>query len=167
MSLPIREATEADLVFVVKSWIDSYKTAHTAGPVAIEDWPTVMPPVFRKILAREGVTVLVAYHDKATTTKADIMGWLAYERGFSVPTKFKVRGRQVTKMQTSDRPLIHYFYTKQHYRRLTVWSQLMQHAGIDFDEPMYLSCKTGTLPKLPLTRAEFEPLIAKHPKEKR
>lgn len=155
MSLATRQATPADLVFVVHSWARSYRDSHKAGLEQVADFMQTQPPILRKILSRPGARVLVAYEQAATSTKADIYGWLAYERGFEIP-------RQGV-MEQPDCPLVHYFYVKQPYRRLGVWAQLMKAAGIALDRHMYLTCETSVLLDLPLPRTTFNSNIARNP----
>lgn len=165
--IAIRPATEADLVFVVESWQESYQHADCAGLITVEDWPDIMRGQLRKVIGREGMVVLVAYHPKATPGLADVMGWLAYERDYLIPLKRKVGGRHRREMVKCDWPLVHYCFVKQGYRRpFGVAKALLKAAGIDRAEPMHISCRTGVVNKLGLTRAKFDPKIARHTRAK-
>lgn len=163
MSLAIRQATEADLVFVVHSWAKSYKKSHKSGLEQFRDYMQTQPVILRKILNRPGARVLVAYETNAKTTKADISGWLAYERGFEREVKRFEAGKMQKVMEQPQWPLVHYFYVKSHYRRLGIWTRLMREASIKLDDPMFLTCETGVLSELPLPRKMFDSSIARHP----
>lgn len=146
-ALAYRRAGEQDLVFVLDSWLDSYRTAHAAGLIAMEDWRVVMGPQIRKLLQRPGAEVIVAYKPKEASGRADLYGWIAVEGGLAEPH-------------------VHYCYVKQPYRRMGIARGLMASAGIEPEGRFRYSCKTGVVsalkPKIP--RARWAPLVARFPK---
>ena len=165
MSISTRHATDADRAFVLDSWLRSYRMSKHAGLIAMTDWPSVMGPQLRRILERSGCSTTVAFFDDATPGVADLAGWIAVERGFEVQVRKKVRGRTVKGFAPSASPLIHYCYIKSHYRaRFGIEHRLIAAADIDPTQLVYMSCMTSTLRDLPLTRVQFEPLIARFPR---
>ena len=102
MTPPIeyRRAGADDLVFVVESWVSSYKTAHAAGILSItpldvacptcgagvpHDFAAVMKHTVRAILARPGVEVWVVA-DPSAAPPNDLHGHLVVERGANLPS---------------------------------------------------------------------------------
>lgn len=138
----VRAADETDLRFVLHSWLDSYKFSHAAGLIAVADWRAVMEPQVRRILARAGVSVLVAHHP-VTDRTADVYGWVALESYRNIP-------------------LVHYVYVKQAYRRMGVAAELLLAAGVHPSDRFYYTCRTAVVGKLDLPRAQWRPLIARH-----
>ena len=68
------------MAFVRESFLDSFRTAHTAGMIAMEDWDEVMGKQWEKALARPGVQIWVAYHPYEPDPLADLYGFLAVEK---------------------------------------------------------------------------------------
>ena len=168
MSIPIREATETDMRFVIKSWADSMRDSLDAGHVSTEDWYDIMPTVYRKITEREGCHVLVAWIPGVTEGIADVVAWLCYERGFSVPVRVRDRGRTRKKWVQPDAPLIHYALTKRNARGDGLQRMLLREAGIDTAQSFYYSCKPKTLTMSKLPRhAIYDSKICRYPKERK
>lgn len=146
-SIAYRPAKPADRRFVEESFLDSFRAAHAAGLVAMDNWREVMGPEIARILARPGARTVVACSPGAEGTKADIYGWLTVEDGH-------------------DRPLIVYAYTKHAYRRLGIMRGLLAHAGIDPAQPIYFAAKTGAAAKLTrrlFADATWKPLLVRFP----
>ena len=143
-ALAYRPAADQDRDFVINSWLYSYRTAHAAGLIAMGDWPAVMVPQLEKILARPGASVIVAHRPGEEDSRADIYGWIATETGH-------------------ERPLVHYCYVKQPYRRLGIARGLMAASGVG-DDFMY-SCKTAIASKVShrIPRARWSPLVVRFP----
>ena len=133
----------SDRVFVIRSWIDSYRTAHSAGMIAMRDWIDVMAPQVERVLARRGCRVWVAHHGDAEPG-ADLYGWLAAE--------------------TAADPLVHYCYVKQAYRRMGIARGLLRLAEIDPTRRFRYSCKTGVVSKLgaQIPYAVWTPLVVRY-----
>lgn len=138
--IAIRQATDSDRRWVISSWLDSYRTAHTAGLIAMSRWKAVMTPELESILDRPGCAVLVAY-TPGDDPDTDGLGWLCHE-GHAPP-------------------LLHYVYVKQPYRRLGIAGTLLRRAGIDPARTLLYSCKTPVVSRLHLPLARFNPLIAR------
>lgn len=134
--------------FVIESFLSSYRTAHTAGLIQMEDWHSVMEPQVTKLLEREGVTTHVAYHPGETDHIADLYGWLAAESGH-------------------DRPMVHYVYVKHHYRNKGIATGLFAAAKIDPKETFYICTKTAASARLghKTPCAKWDPLRARFPKK--
>jgi hypothetical protein len=149
-NIAYRRATAADMAFVVDSLLDSFRTSHAAGLIAMGDWKVVMTRQVALLFARPGVEIHVAYHPGDTDHIADVYGWLALER--SPPT-----------------PMVLYAYTKQAYRRLGIARSLFKAAGLEPTGPWEYAAKTGLvtklLPKMP--NAKWNPLRARFPPKPR
>lgn len=166
MSLKIRSATEQDLRMVVATWSDSFRLTHAAGLIAVDDWRDVMEAQIRKVLARPGVTTLVAYHPGETDGRRDLYGWLAVERDYLVPTHTRVNGRWVDQVVASWCPLVHYAYTLRDYREHGVQRALWRAANVDPAAEFFYTCRTPAVSRVAhkILRAQWKPLIARFPK---
>lgn len=163
--LEYRLANEADRKFLVGSWVDSYRTSHAAGMISMDDWDAVMAPQVKKVLARDGVLVHVAYAP-AELEGNDLYGWVAVERDYHIPTARKVSGRRV--LADAHSPLVHYVFVKQPYRRMGIARGLLRAAGVSTDDEFLYSCRTAVIGKLAsqIPKARWAPLVARHPKNK-
>lgn len=144
MSLAYRRAAAGDETFVVYSWCASFRSSHTAGLIAMDDWRAVMEPQIRKVLSRPGGEVWVAYHPGETDHVADLYGWLAVERGHALP-------------------LVHYVYVKSPFRKHGIARGLFAAAGVDPAAPFFYTCKTYVVHELRhlIPAARWQPLIAR------
>ena len=147
MSLAYRPAEPPDIVFVVSSWLSSFRGAHAAGLINMADWPQVMTPQIQQVLNRPGCQTYVAYAPNERDHISDLYGWMACE-------------------PDNDVPLVHYVYIKRAYRKMGIARGLMATAGIDPYEPYAYTCKTATLnslrQKMPFAR--WSPLTARYDK---
>lgn len=165
--LAYRPATKSDLRLVVDSWVSSYRTAHAAGMIAMDDWREVMCAQVQKVLDRPGVEVLVAYKP-GESPPLDVYGWLALEREYRISATVRERSRWGRRRMVQGRcPLVHYVYVLDAFREKGVARGLFRKAGVDPAKEFLYSCKTGfvskLLPKIPL--AKWRPLIARYPKK--
>lgn len=144
-SIRTRTATTSDLDFVVATWLDSYRTAHAAGLIAMERWRDVMAVELRDVLARPDCGTWIA-HAPSGSPDSDAYGWLCAETGYAAP-------------------LVHYCYVKAPYRRLGIARALLRAADIDPRSPLLYTCKTPVVRRLPLPLARWNPLIARFAKE--
>jgi len=148
MALAFRLADEADAAFIVQSWLASFRTAHAAGLIAMEDWREVMGAQIRKMLVRPGVSVWVAHHPGEEDHRADLYGWVAVE------------GRP------DSVPLVLYCYVKHAYRQMGIASRLLSAAGVT-DRYDY-AAKTEMLGRIArkrsrtLARGRWDPLAARY-----
>lgn len=163
-ALAYRHATDADLPLIVNSFLDSYRTSRAAGLICMDDWSRVMGEQFRKVLARPGVDVWVAYHPGETDHTADLYGWLAVERDYLLPANQLRSGRRTREMVKADVPLLHYVYVKQPYRRLGVAKGLLRAAGIG--ERWNYTCRTSVVAELAdkIPHARWTHLVARFEK---
>lgn len=147
MSLAYRQAQPEDMRLVEESFLDSYRTSHSAGLIAMDDWRDVMTPQIAKLLARPGVEIIVAYNPQAINDKANIYGWLAHETGH-------------------PQPYVIYCYVKQSYRREGLARRLFAQAGIDPTSAFGYAAKVGLLTRLrtAIPLARWQPLTARFPK---
>ena len=142
MSLAIRKVTKTDMAFVADSFLESFRTSHAAGLIAMDDWRIVMTRQLGLLFARPGVDVHVAHHP--TEAVADLYGWAAVERSQPVP-------------------LVLYVYVKQPYRRMGIAKALLGAAGISPTDNFEYAAKTGVVSKLgyAIPNARWNPLRAR------
>lgn len=164
MSLKFRDAADGDRHFISAAWIDSYRTAHAAGMIAMHRWRQVMTVEIADILLRKGVRSIVAYHPDIAPP-ADLYGFIVIERGVRMPTRVR-DGKWRTEVRADDRPLVHYVFVKQPYRLSGIALALFREAGVNPAERFLYSCKTSAVTKLAskIPSAEWNPLIARYPK---
>jgi hypothetical protein len=139
-----RPAADHDRAFVVDSWIDSYRTAHTAGMIGMSRWRMVMWPEVERVLDRPGTETIVAYETTETDHVADLYGFICVD--------------------TSDEPpIVFYCYVKQPYRQSGVARSLFKAAGVDPDLHFVYACRTGMVARLrgKIPCAKFNPLSAR------
>lgn len=86
-----------DRRFCVEGWLDSYRDAYTAGLVSMETWDERMRPEVERML--DQATVLVAHEDSDPDPLADLLGFIAFDRG-----SFRL-------------PYVYYVYVASRYRR--------------------------------------------------
>lgn len=168
-----RVAGEGDFTLVINSWVNSYRTAHTAGMIAMRDWKTVMVPQVERVLARPGVVTWVACHPAGLPGETDLLGWIAVERGTSVPVKVRDdAGHHSEEYGPLDCPLVHYVYVKEPYRKSGLARSLFRAAGVDPGRRFLFTCKTAVVTVIrkdprrperqdPLAGGIFAPLIAR------
>lgn len=177
----VRPATEQDLRFVIKTWLDSYRSSHSSGLLSLSphtehcptcsesihyDYATVMALIVRRILARSGVSVFVAVNPREKPPN-DLHGWIAVEEGANIPSYKPPRYKLEVKV--SPDPLVHYVYVKKLYRELGVAKALFHAARINPRDRFIYTCHTALsvavekAGKIP--RAEWAPLSARFTKE--
>lgn len=139
--LSFRPATESDMHAVVRSFLDSTRADHTSGLVSMTDWLPVMEPQVRKLFARPGSAVVVAFDQEADPAR-DLIGWLAHETGHPWP-------------------YVVYLYVWHDYRRWGMARRLFEAAGVN---PMSGFHHATWIPK-PLVakvpRARWDPLTVR------
>ena len=145
MTLAFRDAIPADRVFVISSWLDSYRDSDTAGMIAMSDWYAVMWPQVEKVIDRFGARTIVA-HD----TDEHLYGFISADA-------------------TTKPPLVFYCYVKAPYRR---WEpkrgyarQLFAAIGIDPAKPFDYSYKTREIGRLAnkIPLASWQPMLTRFP----
>jgi hypothetical protein len=94
-SLEIRTATETDLVFVVDSWLSSFRTSRYAGTLPKQVYFDAYRAGLAELFARPEVRVLVA-HKPGEEPPYDVYGWICAEE--------------------APVPILHYVYVKKPYR---------------------------------------------------
>ena len=147
-----------DRRFVLKSWLDSYAAAYTAGLISMRRWNSVMRVEIDEMLDRPA-QVIVAYNPDDAEPVADLIGFIAYDLA-----SFRL-------------PYVYYVYTKAPFRRWGyknrrrvgdgVARQLFAAAGIDPEGPFEYAASTQKVRelqrKIPLAR--WNPLLARYPLE--
>lgn len=145
--IAFRPATSADRDFVVGSWETSYRKAHTAGLILMEDWAKVMRAQLTKILDRDYVDCTVAFE---SDDPAFVYGYLVAEPGEAPP-------------------LVYWAYVKQPYRRQGLATALFKAAGIDPASRFDFVCSTPLVPRLSkaMPLAKWRPLLGRYSKDHR
>lgn len=118
---------EQSLVF--DTWLNSYRRSHFRGP-----WPTDIyyrsgREAIERLVgpgARWGARTLIAFSPEDEPPN-DVYGWICVESGF-------------------DRPVMHYVYTKEPYRKNGVARYLREQAGIALDSVFYFTHRTPNMP---------------------
>ena len=145
--LAYRPADDRDRRFIVDAWVSSFRTAHSAGMIAMEDWRAVMWPQVEKMLERPDVISTVAYETDDKDRLADLYGFIAADVEMSPP-------------------LILYVYVKEAYRKTGIARGLFKSIGVDPSKPFHYACKTHIVRtverKIPM--AKWQPLLARFPK---
>jgi hypothetical protein len=145
MPYTYRHATDQDLRFVIGSWLYSYRTSFSAGLIQMDSWIEVMEPQIRAVLARPDCEVYCAIDPNTDDRRIDVFGWMAFEG-----------------TTESGPPLVHYAYVKEPYRRMGLARGLLKQLGLDLCSVFAYTCKTAVVSRLPIPRAEWRPLIARH-----
>lgn len=150
MTVAFRRADLADRRFICDAWVSSYRTAHAAGLIAMEDWHSVMWRQVEKILDRSSTTTLVAYEPEETDRRVDLQGFIAADI-------------------TAGLPLVFYVFVKENYRRAGYAAGLLHAIGIDARAPFLYACKTAVVADLVRLRkipcAKWDPLAARYPQK--
>lgn len=171
----LRDMRPDDRRFVIKSWIDSYKSSKSAGILMNQpfevggvayDFEAVMGATIGRLLDVEGVHVLVASNPLVLPPK-DVHGFLVYELRPQI-TSYRPPS-YVRERHSSPLPLIHYVFMKKIYRGFGIARALLRAAGIKPDEPFLYSCSTAISEQIKkankIPRAQWEPSCARYLKE--
>lgn len=152
MTVAFRDAEEADRHYIVDNWVASYRKAHAAGMIAMEDWYATMIPQVEKVLARPRVRTIVAF-EVGVSRIADIYGFITADP--ELETRIPRVG--------SFKGFVYYVYVKDAYRRSGHARGLFAAVGIDPSSRFLYACKTvmvtTLMRKIPASR--WEPLLAR------
>jgi len=148
VNVSYRNATQGDRVFVISSWLDAFRTSHTAGLIAMDTWYQVMWPQVERILDRVGARTVVAYD--RDEDKWPLIGFIVADAEASPPVVFFV-------------------YTKQPYRKNGFARSMFAEIGIDPSKPFVYSSKTAVVSQLAskIPCSKWMPLVARFPPESR
>lgn len=153
MKLVYRPMRPEDKMFVVASWLASFRRSMHAGMIAMDDWSAVMVPQIDRVLARPRVRVLVAADPTETDRVADLFGYLVWEERPGQPV-----------------PLVYYCYIKHAYRRSGLARGLMKAARIDTTKPFDYVCQTQAVGYLrdagKLAHARWRPMLGRYSNER-
>lgn len=175
MSYQLRDMRQDDRRFVIKSWIDSYKSSKSAGMLMNQpfevggvylDFEAVMTATIGRLLDAPDVHVLVASNPLVLPPK-DVHGFLVYELRPQI-TLYRYPS-YVRERQSSPLPLVHYVFLKKIYRGFGIARALFRAAGIKPDEPFLYTCSTAISEQVKkankIPRALWEPSCARYVKE--
>lgn len=165
-SLAYRPAVATDLPFVIDSWVESYRTAHAAGPMPMPYYHEDMEKYVRWFLQRPGVRAYVAHHPGVSSdTRADLYGFIVVEDGIEVPTRIRIGRKWEERLLPADCPFVHYCYVKAHYRRNGIARGLFNVASVDTARHFLYGAKTPIVSKSSLfANGTWAPLAARFPK---
>lgn len=180
-----RQAGAADVQFIIKTWIDSYKGSHGAGILSIPelampcecgkpiryDFEAVMEVTLAHLLQRPGLTAWVAYKPRERPPH-DLYGYLVSETEPNVPTYVRgTGGEYVLQVDSSTEPLVHFIFIKRTFRGFGIARALFTVAGIDPSKPFLYTCKTPNVSKLEkaglIPSARWFPLSARFNKREK
>lgn len=166
MAINYREGKASDVPFVISSWSQSYRRSYSSGIIQMADWSEIMQDQIRKLLLRRGVDLVVAENPGAEEGLADVHGWLAYERGFTVQSREREPDGWRYQFVESESPVVHYVFVKEPYRRFGIAKGLFRAAGIDRIDHFYFTCKTAVVSRIggKFPGGEWNPLIARNHK---
>ncbi len=146
MTVAYRLAEPEDRVFIVDAWVSSYRTAHAAGMIAMEDWREIMWRQVEKVLDRPTTDTVVAYEPEETDHLADLQGFITADISAAAPYVF-------------------YVYVKESFRRAGYARGLFRALGIDPAAPFTYACKTAAVADLVRMRkipcSKWDPLAAR------
>jgi hypothetical protein len=133
-----RRATDEDRIFIDYGWLDSYRWAHAAGMIHMDDWRDVMLPQIARVHKRPKVITMVAAEPDA------LVGFMTAE-------------------PHNEPPLVFYVYVKEQYRRAGIARGLFRAIGIDPRERFVYACKTAVVTDLvsKAPRSRFDPYAAR------
>jgi hypothetical protein len=133
-----RAAVEGDDIFINYGWLDSYRWAHAAGMIHMDDWRDVMLPQIKRVRARPKTITVVAEEPGA------LAGFICAKPG-------------------NDPPLVFYVYVKEQYRKAGIARGLFRLAGVDPFERFVYACKTAVVSELmrKIPQAKFDPYAAR------
>lgn len=133
-----RQAVADDSIFIDYGWLDSYRWAHAAGMIHMDDWRDVMLPQIKRVRSRPNAITIVAEEPGA------LAGFLCCE-------------------PKNDPPLVFYVYVKEQYRKAGIARELFRRAGIDLNERFVYACKTAVVSDLmrKAPQARFDPYAAR------
>jgi GNAT superfamily N-acetyltransferase len=152
VTVAFRPAELSDRRFIVGAWMMSFRTSHSAGLIAMDDWVGVMRPQIEKLLEREGTTTVVAYDPDEPAGLTDLQGFIAAD------------------VTPGSLPLVLYVYVKEPYRRWGYARGLFRAIGVDPERPFLYACKTAVVAELARLRkipsARWDPLAARYPNKR-
>jgi hypothetical protein len=133
-----RRATDGDRIFIDYGWLDSYRWAHAAGMIHMDDWRDVMLPQIAKVRSRPHAVTVVAEEPTA------LVGFIVAE-------------------PHNDPALVFYVYVKEAYRKSGIARGLFRSVGIDPTSRFVYACKTAVVSELSgkLPRAKWDPYAAR------
>jgi hypothetical protein len=133
-----RAAKDADRIFIDYGWLDSYRWAHAAGMIHMDDWRDVMLPQIARVRSRPNTITMIAEEPDA------LAGFIVAE-------------------PKNEPPLVFYCYVKEAYRKSGIARGLFKAAGVDPNEHFVYACKTAVVSELTrkMPRARFDPYAAR------
>lgn len=149
--LAFRPADVADIPFIERSFLASYRNSYSAGLISMARWGQVMGTEWRSILARPDIRVHVAYHPGEDLGDCDLYGYIVSLDGY----KDHQSGREL--------PYLVFSYVKSAYRRdHDIEAGLFAAAGIDPRKPFHYAAKTASAIRAYGSGATWKPLAIRY-----
>jgi len=174
VTIHTRRMVAEDLDFVLKSWRDSYRMSHMAGPIPMSMYRDVYDAVLRQLLQRPDVEVHIA-HARGQQPPDDIFGWICVEYDAWTRSKVVEHGQWVDKDVPLEQPVVHYVYVKQAFRDQGVARALLAAAGVDPERHWTHTFSTALVAKMRQRHLDgsprrnwagaFDPRLARFPKK--
>lgn len=168
-----RRMVAEDLVFVLDSWLDSYRMSHMAGPIPMSMYEDVYRQLLRELVQRPDIVVVIAF-EPGVAPPDDIYGWICVERDAWTRAKVLEHGRHVEKDVRVEQPVVHYVNVKQAFRDHGVARALLAAAGVNPERPWTHTFSTAVVTKMRARhrdgrerrhwRGHFDPRLARFPK---
>lgn len=148
MTIAFRPAAPRDQALVIAAWETSYRKAHTAGMILMDDWADIMREQIAKVLARSYVKTVVAYEDTDPNPDTELLAFAVAEPDYRPP-------------------ILYYVYTKESYRRSGIARRLLGALDIDPRKPLAFVCSTPIVPRISpsMPMAKWMPLLGRYSRE--
>lgn len=115
-----RPAIVEERRLIVSKWLDEYKRVPSAGTIPGNLFLTAYLPVLYSIMDHKDVSTTVATHAAAPDV---VLGFAVTEVGFT-------------------RPVLHFCFVKDDYRKNGIATRLLKDAGINPKEPFFYTYET-------------------------
>lgn len=176
----LRPAEPGDVRFVVKSWLDSYRSSKSNGflvntPFSLPcscglahhyDYATVMKATIERLIHQPDVHIIVAT-DPFALPPNDLFGFIVHEKDPQIAVYPPPHYHRV--LETSPLSLVHYIFVKKTFRGFGIARALFRAAGVDPLEPFLYTCSTPLSVEIEkarkIPRAKWEPSCARFEKE--
>jgi len=150
-----RPMAPPDRAFVIASWVESFRCAHSAGMIPMSTWRDLMPGIIGEVIDRPDARTLVAYETEEHGNLVDLYGFISGEPD---PIWSPVAKQSL--------PLVFYTYVKAPYRCRGIATGLFRAIGIDPGRAFAFTCKTSwaSLLSSKIPHSKWDPLLARFPR---
>ncbi len=139
----------------MSSWLRSFRKSHYAGPVRMLSYYDAYRATIEDLLARPSVEVWVACNSDESDPEHELYGYVVVEKPTCAYREIDNR---------IEKPIIHYAYTKQLFRRKGVMRSCLKAAGVDPKGPAIYTFKTVDMAQIARSRPwQWNPKMARYP----